>query len=63
MGSSNGIVTLSGTVPFYSDKLAAEAAAKRVQGVKAVAEDIEIRLLKTAFRLNRKQTPPLLKKI
>ena len=40
----NGIVTLSGTVPFYSDKLAAEEAAKRVKGVKAVAEDIEVSL-------------------
>lgn len=40
----NGIVTLSGNVKFYSDKLAAEEAAKRVKGVKAVAEDIEVKL-------------------
>lgn len=39
----NGIVTLSGNVNFYSEKLAAEKAAKRVKGVKAVAEDIEVK--------------------
>lgn len=37
-----GIVTLSGTVDAYSKKVAAENAAKRVAGVKAVAEDIDI---------------------
>ena len=36
----NGIVTLSGHVDSYSKKIAAEAAAKKVQGVRAVAEDI-----------------------
>ncbi len=44
VGVYNGIVTLSGYVKFYSEKLAAEKAAKRVKGVKAVAEDIEVRL-------------------
>jgi len=38
----NGIVTLSGHVDSYSKKIAAENAAKRVVGVKAVAEDIEV---------------------
>lgn len=38
----NGIVTLSGIVDSYSKKLAAEKAAKRVSGVKAVAEDIQV---------------------
>ncbi|TLP81742.1 BON domain-containing protein [Maribacter sp. ACAM166] len=37
-----GVVTLSGTVNTYAKKLAVEKAAKRVQGVKAVAEDIEV---------------------
>jgi osmotically-inducible protein OsmY len=37
-----GIVTLSGIVDTYSKKLAAEKAAKRVMGVKAVAEDIQV---------------------
>lgn len=38
----NGVVTLSGHVDSYSKKLAAENAAKKVVGVKAVAEDIEV---------------------
>ena len=38
----NGIVTLSGTVDNYAKKIAAEKAAKRVDGVKAVAEDIKV---------------------
>lgn len=40
-----GIVTLSGTVDSYSKKITAESAAKRIHGVRAVAEDIEVRLL------------------
>jgi len=39
-----GIVTLSGTVNTYSKKLAAEEAAKKVSGVKAVAEDIGVKI-------------------
>ncbi len=39
----NGIVTLTGVVDSYSKKLAANDAAKRVTGVKAVAEEIEIK--------------------
>ncbi|WP_152266353.1 BON domain-containing protein [Agriterribacter humi] len=38
----NGVVTLSGNVDSYSKKLAAENAAKKIAGVKAVAEDIEV---------------------
>ena len=40
----NGVVTLAGFTRSYSDRLEAEAAAKRVAGVKAVANDIEVRL-------------------
>ena len=40
----NGIVTLRGFVNFYSEKLAAERAVKRVKGVKAVAQDIDVRI-------------------
>lgn len=40
----NGVVTLSGLVDSYTKKLIAEEAAQRVQGVKAVAEDIEVRI-------------------
>ncbi|HTI60225.1 BON domain-containing protein [Mucilaginibacter sp.] len=38
----NGIVTLTGIVDTYSKKLYAEKAVKRVAGVKAVAEDIQV---------------------
>lgn len=39
-----GIVTLTGSVPFFAQKSAAEQAAKRVYGVKAVADEIAVRL-------------------
>jgi osmotically-inducible protein OsmY len=39
----NGVVTLSGVVNTYTKKLEAEKAAKRVEGVKAVALDIEVK--------------------
>lgn len=38
----NGVVTLSGQIKSYAQKLAAENAAKRVSGVKAVAEDMQV---------------------
>lgn len=38
-----GVVTLSGEVDSHSKKIAAEKAAKRVSGVKAVAEDIVVK--------------------
>jgi osmotically-inducible protein OsmY len=40
----NGVVTLSGRVPSYWEKIAAERAAARVAGVKAVANELEVRL-------------------
>jgi osmotically-inducible protein OsmY len=42
-----GVVTLSGFVHSYFEKDAAEKAAKRVYGVKAVANDIEVRTIGT----------------
>lgn len=39
----DGVVTLSGVVNSYAKKLAAEKAAKIVEGVKAVALDIEVK--------------------
>src|SRR5882757_4310276 len=39
-----GVVTLTGFVKSYTDKFEAEAAAKRVSGVVAVANDIEVRM-------------------
>ena len=38
-----GVVTLTGTVESYTKKLAAEEAAKKVKGVKAVVENIEVK--------------------
>jgi osmotically-inducible protein OsmY len=40
---ADGIVSLSGTVPTYIEKSAAEKAAQRVSGVKAVVEKIEVK--------------------
>jgi osmotically-inducible protein OsmY len=40
----DGVVTLAGFTKSYTDKWEAEAAAKRVAGVLAVANDIEVRL-------------------
>src|SRR5258706_834596 len=42
--ASNGVVTLAGLVRSFMQKYQAEADAKRVAGVVAVANDIEIRL-------------------
>jgi len=44
VGVHDGVVTLSGSVPSYADKLAAERAAKHVFGVRAIAQNLEIRL-------------------
>jgi osmotically-inducible protein OsmY len=44
VSAKSGVVTLTGHVKAYSQKMAAEQAALRVRGVKAVAEEIEVRL-------------------
>ena len=41
---SDGAVTLTGTVPSYAEKLGAARAAERVYGVKAVANDLKVKL-------------------
>ena len=46
----DGIVTLTGTVDSFLKRWAAEEAAHRVRGVKAVANDIEVRLPVTSER-------------
>jgi osmotically-inducible protein OsmY len=46
----DGVVTLSGQVDSYSKKLMAEKAAKKVSGVKAIAEDIQIGVSKTSLK-------------
>jgi osmotically-inducible protein OsmY len=50
VAAKDGIVTLTGTVVSYAQKRNAERAAKRVSGVKAVAEDLAIKLPGTAER-------------
>lgn len=42
--AEHGVVTLSGHVADYAQKVAAERAAWRVKGVKAIAQEIEVRL-------------------
>lgn len=44
----NGIVTLSGHVKSYAQKVSAERAVKAIKGVRAVAEEIKVRLDKGA---------------
>jgi osmotically-inducible protein OsmY len=44
VAAKDGVVTLSGHVTTYSEKYAAEKAVGRVKGVKAVAEELEVRL-------------------
>jgi osmotically-inducible protein OsmY len=44
VAAKNGVITLSGRVPSYWEKIAAERAAARVSGVKAVANELEVRL-------------------
>ena len=41
--AEGGVITLTGHVTNYAQKLAAEQAAKRVKGVRAIAQEIEIR--------------------
>ena len=42
--ADDGVITLTGTVPHYSEKRAAERATARVKGVKAVAEELKVEL-------------------
>jgi len=44
VAAEDGAVTLTGYIDSYRGKLAAERAAKRVRGVRAVANDIDVRL-------------------
>ncbi len=50
VGVKDGVVTLSGNVDSYPKKWAAEDAVKRVAGVKAVAEEIKVKLASTYRR-------------
>jgi osmotically-inducible protein OsmY len=42
--AKDGVVTLTGHVPSYLEKFAAERAANRVSGVKAVANELDVKL-------------------
>ena len=42
--ANRGVVTLTGFVTSYAEKTVAERAVRRVKGVKAIAEEIEVRL-------------------
>src|ERR1700680_63259 len=44
VAAKDGIITLSGNVPSYWEKMAAERAAARVSGVKAVVNEVEVHL-------------------
>src|SRR4051812_16435392 len=46
----DGVVTLTGHVPSYAEKYAAERAAKRVQGVRAVANELDVKLPESSRR-------------
>ena len=39
----NGIVTLTGHVPTFAQKVTVEDVARRVKGVKGIAQEIEVR--------------------
>lgn len=43
VSAKGGVVTISGNVGSYSEKLLAEQAARRVKGVRAIAEELEVR--------------------
>lgn len=42
VAADDGVITLTGHVPSYLEKSATERAARRVRGVKAVAQEIEV---------------------
>ena len=44
VAAKQGVVTLTGHIPSYAEKWHAENAAKRVYGVSAVANDLEVKL-------------------
>jgi osmotically-inducible protein OsmY len=46
----NGVVTLAGHVTSYAEKWAAEEAAKRVYGVRAVANEIDVKISSSSKR-------------
>ena len=47
---SDGVVTLAGHVDSYAEKIGAESAAQRVTGVKAIAVEMDVKLLGASKR-------------
>jgi osmotically-inducible protein OsmY len=50
VGVNNGAVTLGGRVPTYSQKVQAVRAVERVAGVRAVADELQVRLAHSHVR-------------
>jgi osmotically-inducible protein OsmY len=50
VGVHDGVVTLSGTVPTYWQKVEAEKAVRRVSGVRGIANDLTVDVLPSARR-------------
>lgn len=50
VSATSGVITLTGAVPSYFQKQNTERIVKRVAGVRAVANDIEVRLLNATER-------------
>jgi osmotically-inducible protein OsmY len=48
VAAKDGVVTLTGHVASYAEKLAAERATRRLRGVRAIAQEIEVRLAAAA---------------
>ena len=44
VAAKDGVVTLAGYVESYAEKYAAERASERVSGVKALADDLQVKL-------------------
>ena len=42
--ASDGVITLTGFVDSYAEKIAAEQTVKRVRGVRAVANDVNVKV-------------------
>src|SRR5688500_15483385 len=50
VAAKDGVVTLNGSVASFAEKIAAEEAAKRVYGVRGVAEEILVRPMGDGIR-------------
>ncbi len=59
VGVRDGVVTLAGLVDSYPDKWTAERVASKVKGVKAIANDLEVKLPSSSTRPDPiSRTPP-----